>query len=81
MLHLDKEEDNKRLIKIIIKITIIIKEIQPTNFIITKTTKTLILSHKLKILENKMIKSLFVLDVRKLDIFKIIAKLRKKLIK
>ena len=77
MPHLDKEEDNKRLIKIII----IIKEIKPTNFIITKTKKTLISSHKLKILENKKIKNLFVLDVGKLDIFKIIAKLRKKLIK
>jgi hypothetical protein len=77
--HLDKEEDNKRLIKIIIKITIIIKEIKHTNFIITKT---LISSYKLKIIENKKIKkNLFVLDVGKLDIFKIIAKLRKKLIK
>jgi hypothetical protein len=56
LLHLDKEEDNKRLKKIIIKITIIIKEIKPTNFIITTTTNILILSHKLKILENKMIK-------------------------
>ncbi len=40
MPHLDKEENNKRLIKIIIKITIVIKEINPTSFIITNPTKT-----------------------------------------
>jgi hypothetical protein len=79
--HLDKEENNKRLIKIIIKITIVIKEINPTSFIITNPKKTLILSHKLKTLENKKIKILFVTDVGKLVISKRIAKLRKKLIK
>jgi hypothetical protein len=79
--HLDKEENNKRLIKIIIKITILIKEINPTSFIITNPTKTLILSHKLKILENKKIELLFVINVEKLVISKRIAKLRKKLIK
>ena len=49
MPHLDKEENNKRFIKI----TIVIKDINPTNFIIIKITKILILSHKLQILEKK----------------------------
>ena len=75
MPHLNKEENNKRFTKIIIKITIVIKDINPTNFIITKI---LILSHKLQILENKKIKLLHVIDVGKLDIFKRIAKLRNK---
>ena len=82
MPHLDKEENNKRLIKIIIKITIVIKEINSRSFIITNPTKTLILSHKLKILENKKIKLLFVVvEVGKLVISKRIVKLKKKLIK
>ena len=79
MPHLEKEENNKRFIKIIIKITIVIKDINPTNFIITKITTILILSHKLQILENKKIKLLFVIDVRKLDIFKKNCKVKKEI--
>jgi hypothetical protein len=74
--HLDKEENNKRFIKIIIKVTIVVKEINLTSFIITNPTKTLILGHKLKMLENKKLELLFVIDVVKLVISKRIAKLK-----
>jgi hypothetical protein len=74
LLHPDKEENNKSFTKIIIKITIVIKEINLTSFIIINPTRTLILGHKLKILENKKIELLFVIDVVKLVISKRIAK-------
>jgi hypothetical protein len=79
--HLDKEENNKSFTKIIIKIIIVTKEINLTSFIITNLTKIITLSHKLKMLENKKIELLFVIDVVKLVIFKRIVKSRKKLIK
>jgi hypothetical protein len=72
--HLDKEENNKSFTKITIKITIVIKEINLTSFIITNPTKILILGHKIKMLENKKIELLFVIDVVKLVISKKIAK-------
>jgi hypothetical protein len=79
--HLDKEENNKSFTKIIIKIIIVTKEINLTSFIITNLTKIITLSHKLKMLEDKKIELLFVIDVVKLVIFKRIVKSRKKLIK
>jgi hypothetical protein len=78
LLHLDKEENNKSFTRIVIKITIVIKEINLTSFIIINPTRILILGHKLKMLENKKIEPLFVIDVVKLVIFKRIAKSRKK---
>jgi hypothetical protein len=72
--HLDKKENNKSFTKIIIKIIIVIKEINSTNLIIANLTKILILGHKLKMLENKKIELLFVIDVVKLVISKRIAK-------
>ena len=50
------------------------KKINTTNLIIANLTKILILDHKLKMLENKKIELLFVIDVVKPVISKRIAK-------
>jgi hypothetical protein len=74
LLHLDKEENNKSFTKIVIKITIVIKEINLTSFIIINPTRILILDHKLKMLENKKIELMLVIDAVKPAISKRIVK-------
>jgi hypothetical protein len=81
LLHLDKEENNKSFTRIVIKITIVIKEINLTSFIIINLTRILILGHKLKMLENKKIELLSATGAENLVISKRIAKSKKRLIR